>query len=107
MVFIILSVFILSTPLGCARYATSDDKLAKMEKKVSIGVSEDEFKTHVPEARLINESGNEKVYVVVVNEACFICGSASAFRKSFETHATQFVFEDGKLVSFTRIADGR
>jgi len=70
-------------------------------------VSEEEFKTNMPNAQLVNESGNEKGYVVVVNEVCFICGSASVFRKSFETHATQFVFEYGKLVSFKRIADGR
>ncbi len=105
-ILITLSVFLLSVTFGCARYATSDNKITEMEQKISIGMSESEFKSNIPNAQLVDETGNKKVYVVVVSETCFFCGSAKAFQRSFETYATQFGFEDGELVSFKRIADG-
>ena len=105
-VLITLSVFVVSVSFSCARYATSDDKITEIENKMSIGVSESEFKENIPNAQLIDEKENTKVYVVVVSETCFFCSSVKAFQRSFETYATQFTFEDGRLVSFKRIADG-
>ena len=77
-----------------------------MEQKISIGMSENEFEENIPNAQLIDEQENKKVYVVVKSETCFFCGSTKAFQRSFETYATQFTFEDGKLVSFKRITGG-
>ena len=102
---ITLSVLILALSFGCARYATSDEKIGEIEKKISIGVSESEFTKNIPTAQLVDEKDNKKVYVVVVSETCFFCGSGKAFQRSFETYATKFSFEDGKLVSYTRIAN--
>lgn len=94
---------VLAVSTGCARFATSDDKIAALEDKVSIGMSESEFTHQLPSARLVNEQGNQKVYVARVNEPCFICGSAKGFQKSFEPYATQFIFENSQFVSFSRI----
>ena len=105
-ILITLSVFVFFLSFGCARYATSDKKITEMEQKISIGMSESEFKGNIPDAQLVDEKENKKVYVVVVSETCFFCGSAKTFQRSFETYATQFTFEDGELVSFKRIADG-
>jgi thioredoxin-related protein len=101
-----LFVFVLSVSFGCARYATSDEKIVEIEKKISIGVSESEFTKNIPTAQLVDEKENKKLYVVVVSETCFFCGSAKGFQRSFETYATKFTFEDGKLISFKRIANG-
>jgi hypothetical protein len=103
---ITLSVLVLALSFGCARYATSDEKIVEIEKKISIGVSESEFTKNIPTAQLIDEKENKKVYVALVSETCFFCGSAKGFQRSFETYATQFTFEDGRLVSFKRIANG-
>ena len=103
---ITLLVFVFSVPFGCARYATSDKKITEMEQKIPIGMSESEFKENIPNAQLIDEHENKKLYVVVVSETCFFCGSAKTFQRSFETYATQFIFKDSKLVSFKRIANG-
>ena len=105
-ILITLFVFVLSVSFGCARYATSDEKIVEIEKKISIGVSESEFTKNIPTAQLVDEKENKKLYVVVVSETCFFCGSAKAFQRSFETYATKFTFEDGKLVAFKRIANG-
>ena len=103
---ITLSVLVLALSFGCARYATSDEKIVEIEKKISIGVSESEFTKNIPTAQLIDEKENKKVYVALVSETCFFCVSAKGFQRSFETYATQFTFEDGRLVSFKRIANG-
>ena len=105
-ILITLIVFLLSVSLGCAKYATSDEKIAEIEKKISIGMSESEFTKNIPNAQLVDEKDNKKLYVVVENETCFFCSSRKAFQRSFEIYATQFIFEDGKLVSFKRIANG-
>lgn len=105
-IWVTLAILVLSLSFGCARYATSDEKITEMEKQISIDLPESEFKSKIPTAQLVDETENKKVYVLVVSETCFFCGSAKAFQKSFETYATQFTFEDGKLVSFERIADG-
>ena len=105
-ILITLSIFIFAVSFGCARYATSDEKMVEVEKKISIGVSESEFTKNIPTAQLVDEKDNKKVYVVVVSETCFFCGSAKGFQRSFETYATKFTFEDGKLISFKRIANG-
>ena len=68
-------------------------------------MSESEFTKNIPNAQLVDEKENKKLYVVVVSETCFFCGSAKGFQRSFETYATQFTFEDEKLVSLKRIAD--
>ena len=57
---ITLSVFVLSASFGCARYATSDEKITEIEQKISIGMSESEFKNNIPNAQLIDEHENEK-----------------------------------------------
>lgn len=105
-ILITLFVIVLSVSFGCARYATSDEKIVEIEKKISIGVSESEFTKNIPTAQLVDEKENKKLYVVVVSETCFFCGSAKGFQRSFETYATKFTFEDGKLISFKRIANG-
>jgi hypothetical protein len=106
MILITLWILVFSGSFGCARYATSDEKITEMEKKISIGMSESEFTKNIPNAQLLDEKENKKLYVVVVSETCFFCGSAKAFQRSFETYATQFIFEAEKLVSFKRIDDG-
>ena len=96
-------ITVLTVSTGCARYATSDQKIAALEDKVSIGMTESEFAHQLPSARLVNDQDNQKVYVARVSETCFICGSAKGFQKSFESYSTQFIFENGQLVSFSRI----
>ena len=98
---VLIMVFAVTT--GCARLATSDHKIAALEEKVSIGMTEREFAHQLPSAQLVNEQDNQKIYVARVSETCFICGSAKGFQKSFESYATQFIFENGQLVSFNRI----
>ena len=88
---------------GCAKYATSDQKIADIEEKVSIGMTEGEFTENVPNAQLINTTENKSVYAVRVSPPCFICSSAKGFSRSFESYATQFIFVNGQLVSFSRI----
>ena len=105
-ILITLLVCLFAVSFGCARYATSDEKMVEVEKKISIGISEGEFIKKIPNAQLVDEKENKKFYVVVVSETCFFCGSAKGFQRSFETYATKFSFEDGKLVSFERVANG-
>ena len=102
--FIMLAIVSLVTVSvgGCARYATSDQKMAAIEEKVSIGMTESEFTERVPNAQLINTAENRIFYAVRVSPPCFICGSAKSFPRSFESYATQFVFENGELVTFNR-----
>ena len=101
----IVSLVIVSV-CGCAKYATSDQKMAAVEEKVSIGMTESEFTERVPNAQLINTTENRSFYAVRVSPPCFICGSAKSFTRSFESYATQFVFENGELVSFNRFLNG-
>ena len=105
-ILILISVMAVAASNGCARYATSDQKIAVLEQKVSIGMSESEFKESIPKAQLIETKENKTIYVSLVSETCFICGSAKGFQKSFESYATQFAFENGKLVAFYRILNG-
>ena len=97
---IALGLFFLS---GCAKWVTTDKMISRIEKKAPVGISEKEFKGKVPNAQLVGEEGNKKVYVLAVGEPCFLCGSGKAFLKSYESYATKFTFEDGKLVSTDRI----
>ena len=91
---------------GCAKYATTGETISRIEKRAYMGISEQEFKEKIPIARLIDVSHNEKLYVVVVGEPCFVCGTEKAFLRSSEVYATKFVFEDGALVSTERIVNG-
>jgi hypothetical protein len=91
---------------GCAKYATSDKKIAAIEKRVSVGMTESEFTESVPNAELITTTENKSVYAVRVSPPCFICRSTKSFTRSFESYATQFVFENGELVAFNRFLDG-
>ncbi len=100
---IILVTFGLYFLSGCAKWATTDKMISRIEKKAPVGISEKEFKGKVPNAQLVGEEGNKKVYVVAVGEPCYICGSGKAFLKSYESYATKFTFEDGNLVSVDRI----
>ena len=52
------------------------------------------------------KSDNKKLYVVVVGEPCFVCGTEKAFLRSSEIYATKFIFEAGTLVSMERIVNG-
>ena len=97
---IALCIFFVS---GCAKWATKDKMISKIEKRAPVGISEKEFKTKVPNAQLVDEEGNKKVYMVAVGEPCFLCGSGKAFLKSYESYATTFTFEDGSLVSVDRV----
>ena len=97
---IALSLLFLS---GCAKWATTGKMISRIEKKAPVGISEKEFKGKVPNAQLVGEEGNKKVYMVAVGEPCYICGSGKAFLKSYESYATKFTFEDGNLVSMDRI----
>ena len=103
---IVVLTMILAVSTGCARLSTSDQKIAALEDKVSIGMTESEFTQKLPAAQLVNEQDNRKVYVALVSQTCFICGSARGFQKSFESYATQFTIENGTLVSFNRILNG-
>ncbi len=98
---IILVAFGLFFLSGCAKWATTDKMISRIENKASVGISEKEFKGKVPYAQLVGEEGNKKVYMVAVGEPCYICGSGKAFLKSYESYATKFTFEDGNLVSVT------
>jgi hypothetical protein len=102
----LLSVFLLGTSAGCAKYATKDTKISGIEKKAPDGIFEEEFKQTVPNATLIEEKGTRKVYTVAVGQRCFWCGTKAAFLRSFEVYATKFTFEDGSLVAKERIVDG-
>ena len=100
---IVVLTMVLAVFTGCARLSTSDQKITALEDKVSIGMAESEFTHQLPSAQLVNEQDNQKIYVARVSKTCFICGSAKGFQKSFESYATQFIFENGQLVSFNRI----
>ena len=91
---------------GCAKYATTGEMISRIEKRAYMGISEQEFKEKIPIARLIDVSHDKKLYVVVVGEPCFVCGTEKAFLRSSEIYATKFIFEDGTLVSSERIANG-
>ena len=91
---------------GCAKYATTGEMIKRLEKRAHMGISEQEFKEKIPIARLVDVSHNKKLYVVVVGEPCFVCGTEKAFLRSSEIYATKFVFEAGTLVSMERIVDG-
>jgi hypothetical protein len=81
---ITLSVLILALSFGCARYATSDEKIVEIEKKISIGVSESEFTKNIPTAQLIDEKENKKVYVALVSETCFFAVPRKAFKEALK-----------------------
>ena len=104
---IMIFLFVIAFFGGCAKFATSDKKIAAIEEKVSVGMTESEFTETVPIAELINTTENKRVYAVRVSPPCFICSSAKDFTKSFESYATQFVFENGELVSFSRFLNGQ
>jgi hypothetical protein len=80
--------------------------IGKIENRTHMGMSEEEFKKAVPNAELVDEEGNKKLYAVAAGDPCFICGSGSAFHRSYEIYAAKFTFEDGKLVSTDRIVSG-
>ena len=80
MVFIL--VILIAWVSGCAKYATSDKKIAAIEDKVSIGMTESEFTEKIPNAQLINKKGEKSFYAVRVSPPCFICGSKDGFVKS-------------------------
>lgn len=88
---------------GCARFATSDERIARLEGAVQVGMTLQQFKAQAPDAQLVQHDGNRKVFAVVRSQPCFICGTPKAFGRSFEVHATRFLFEDEALVSFARI----
>ena len=100
---LLLGAFLLA---GCAKYATTGEMISRLEQRAYMGISEQEFKEKIPIARLVDVSHNKKLYVVVVGEPCFTCGTGKAFLRSSEIYATKFVFEAGTLVSMERIADG-
>lgn len=91
---------------GCARFATSDNKIAALEEKVSVGMTEEAFTTSIPNAQLLGTTGDRSVYAVAVSTPCFVCGSVESFTRSYELYATQFIFEKGELVSFERFLNG-
>lgn len=91
---------------GCAKFSTSDKKIAALEEKVSIGMTESQFTLSVPNAELINTTENKSLYAIRVSPPCFICGSTTGFTRSFESYATRFTFENGELVSFSRFLNG-
>ena len=104
---ILALLFLLGILTGCTRYATSGKIMDRIEKKATIGMSEQEFQKAVPIARLVDEQGSKKVYVVAFGEPCFVCGSGKAFMRSFEPYATEFTFVNGSLSSTERIIDGQ
>ena len=104
---LLLIWFLFGIAAGCAKYATTGKMMERIEKKATVGVSEQEFIEKVPIARLVREDGGEKVYLVAFGEPCFVCGSAEAFLRSFEPYATRFTFISGTLVSTERIIDGK
>jgi hypothetical protein len=103
----ILSLLLASVAFaGCAKYATTGEMISRIEKRTYMGISEQEFKERIPIARLVDVSYNKKLYVFVVGEPCFVCGTEQAFLRSSEVYATKFIFEDGTLVEKERIAGG-
>jgi len=100
-------LFLLGMLSGCTRFATSGKMMDRIEKKATTGMSEQEFQKAVPIARLLEEQGNKKVYMVAFGEPCFVCGSGEAFLRSFEPYATELTFIDGTLTSTERIIDGQ
>jgi len=103
---VLTAIIVIAWLSGCAKYATSDQKIVEIEEKVSIGMTESEFTQSVPNAQLINTVENRSVYAVRVSPPCFICGSKKGFTRSYESYATQFIFEKGELVSFKRFLNG-
>lgn len=99
-------VMICAVSSGCAKYATTGRMIGKIENRVEIGASEEEFKEKMPYSSLAHEEEGRKIYLLVVQEPCFICGTGKAFLRSYETYVNNFVFEDGKLISIDRIESG-
>ena len=104
---ILALVFVLSMSVGCAKRATKGKIIGKIESRAQVGMSEEEFKKAVPNAELVDEEGNKKLYAVAAGDPCFICGSGKAFQRSYEIYASKFTFEDGKLISVDRIVSGK
>ncbi len=103
---LLIAITVTAWLTGCAKYATSDQAMTAIEDKVSIGMTESAFTSSVPNAQLIQTADKRSVYAVRVSPPCFVCGSVKGFTKSYETYATEFVFERGELVSFNRFLDG-
>lgn len=97
----------LAMAAGCAKYATEGRMMARIEKEAAVGISEKEFKIAAPQARLVEEKGGKRIYLVIIREPCFICSHMEAFLRSFEVSATKFTFNEGILVSADRISMDR
>lgn len=92
---------------GCAKYATKGKMIEKIEHMTPVGMKEGVFTKEVHNAKLVQQEGNKKIYVVVASDPCFFCGSGKTFLRSFEIYADKFTFEDGKLISVDRIVNGK
>ena len=104
--FLIL-LFALSMSAGCAKFTTSGKMMDNIEKKAIPGMSEEEFQKSVRNARIIEEEGSKKVYLLAFGQPCFVCGSGEAFLKSFEPYATKFTFINGTLSTTERVINGK
>lgn len=102
----LIFLFFMGMLSGCTRFATSGKMMDRIEKMGKPGITEQAFNKAVPIARLVEQGGSKKVYLVAFGEPCFVCGSGKAFLRSFEPYATLFTFENGKLNSFERIRSG-
>lgn len=60
----LISMLLIATLNGCAKFATSDRKIAALESQVSIGMSENEFTESIPQATLLDEKDNKKFVTV-------------------------------------------
>ena len=101
---IALTFLVVSLSSGCALFSGKNDTMAKIEKTAALGISEKEFNTALPEARLVDAGGNKKVYLAVVKEPCLICSDKWAFLRSSELYPIRFTFNNGVLVSMDRVA---
>ena len=104
---ILALIFFLGVQTGCAKRASKGKMIGNIESRTHVGMSEEDFKKAVPNAELVDEEGNKKLYAVAAGDPCFICGSGKAFQRSYEIYATKFTFEDGKLVFTDRIVSGK
>lgn len=73
------------------------DVAERIDSRLSVGMSVDEFLGVFPDATRVEESG--PVYFVAFRETCFWCRDREAFRTSRNTWARVVRFEDDRLAA--------
>ena len=104
-ILLVLLFFLLILPSGCAKHATKGRMIGKIENQTTTGMTEEEFTQKVPQAKMVEQEDDKKIYLVAASDPCFVCGSWDAFVRSYEIYVTKFTFKDGNLISIERIVN--